>query len=90
MIGNKTSSLAPTSQNLSSNIIYSNRIKKIDILRQMNELTNDLMENGSNMSQYLINKIAAKSSLDMGDIEALNNLRITDIEPEKTKVQDRG
>lgn len=46
----------------------------------MNDLTDDFILNGHNMSEYLINKIKNKPSFDMADVEALKSLQIDDIE----------
>lgn len=61
MIINKTSSLAPTSQNLPPITTLGSRRKKLEILKEMNDLTDDFVVNGYNMSEYLVNKIKNKS-----------------------------
>ena len=88
--GNKTSSVTPTTFNIAPPTCLSNRLKKVRILKEMNQVEDDILTHGFKLPMDLLDKMIDQQSFSVCDVEALQNLRIEDTEAEELKKADRG
>lgn len=73
---NKTSSVTPITIQFPTPNTLSNRLKKVEILMEMNKIEDEIMRNGCNISVDLVEEMKERNSFNISDVEALEGLRI--------------